>query len=246
MSVEVTLYAVSFSHPSRAALLMARHKGIEPKVVNLPPGSQLLAMRALGFGGGTVPGMKLGGRRALGTREISRALDEAVPEPPLFPADPDRRAAVEEAERWGDVVYQPVPRRIFRWSIATNGDVRERVLEDLGFPAVPVTSRLMLPMAQLYMRAENGGEETARADVAAIPEHLDHIDELIADGTIDGEALNAADFQIGVTTRVLLLFPQLRELVSGRPAEAHAMRVVPRFGDETRVEVPPEWIPDSA
>ena len=35
-----------------------------------------------------------------------------VPEPPLFPGDPDRRAAVEAAEQWGDEIYQPVPRRL--------------------------------------------------------------------------------------------------------------------------------------
>jgi glutathione S-transferase len=43
-----------------------------------------------------------------------------VPEPPLFPADPDRRAAVEEAERWGERVLQPVPRQLFRYLIVTN------------------------------------------------------------------------------------------------------------------------------
>ena len=137
--MEATLYGIGISHPSRAALLMLGHKGIEPRVVNLPPGTQRIAMRALGFRGGTVPGLKIDGKRALGSREISRVLDEAVSEPPLFPADPGRRAAVEEAERWGDEVYQPVPRRIFRWCIATNPGARVRVLEDIGFPMIPVT-----------------------------------------------------------------------------------------------------------
>ena len=34
------------------------------------------------------------------------------PDPPLFPADPDQRAAVEEAERWGETVLQDAVRRI--------------------------------------------------------------------------------------------------------------------------------------
>jgi glutathione S-transferase len=240
--VDITLYGMKISHPARAAQLMVEHKGIDAKIVNLPAASQQIAMRALGFRGGTVPGMKIGGRRVQGSREISRALDEAVPEPPLFPADPERRAAVEEAEAWGEAVYQPVPRRIFRWSIASNGAARERVLADFGTPAPPIASRLLLPVVHFYMRLENGGEETARADVAALPEHLDHVDELIAEGVIDGEALNAADFQIAPTTRVLLNFSQLRGLVEGRPAQAHAMRVVPRFGRETPVEIPADWL----
>ena len=244
--MEVTLYGMGISHPARAARLMLEHKGIDAKEIDLPAGSQQLAMRAFGFRGGTVPGLKIDGRRFQGSREISRALDEAVPDPPLFPADLERRAAVEEAERWGEEVYQPVPRRIFRWSMATNAGARERVLADFGFPAAPVTSRLMIPIVHFYMRQEGGGEATARADVAAVPEHIDHVDELIAEGVIDGEELNAADFQIATTTRVLLNFAALRGLIDGRAAEAHAMRVIPKFGRETRVEIPADWIPAGA
>jgi glutathione S-transferase len=222
---------------------MLRHKGIEAKVVEIPPGTQQLAMRALGFRGGTVPALKIDGRRVQGTTQISRALDDAFPEPPLFPADPERRAAVEEAERWGDVVYQPVPRRIFRWSVATNGAIRQRFVTAAGLPVPAVTSRLMFPAAQFYMRLEGGGEAAARSDAASLPRHLDHVDELIAEGVIDGEALNAADFQIAVTTRLLLNFPQLRFLVEDRPAAAHAMRVIPRFGRETPAEIPDAWVP---
>ena len=240
--MDVTLYGMRISHPARAALLMLAHKGIDAKIIDVPPGAQQVAMRAWGFRGGTVPGMKIDGKRVQGTTAISRALDEAVPEPPLFPADPEARAAVEEAERWGDEVYQPVPRRIFRWAVASNGDIRQRVLGQFGLPLPPVSSRLMLPVAHFYMRLEGGGESTARADAAALPGHLDHIDELIAAGVIDGEALNAADFQIAVTTRILLNFPQLRPLVAGRPAEAHAMRVIPKFGRPLPVEIPESWI----
>ncbi len=100
--MEVTLYSVGPSHPGRTARLMLDHKGIEHRLVNLPPGSQPIALRALGFRGARVPALKIDGRRVQGSRRISRFLDELRPEPPLFPADPQRRAAVEEAERWGE------------------------------------------------------------------------------------------------------------------------------------------------
>jgi glutathione S-transferase len=245
-AVEATLYSIAISHPSRAAALMLAHKGIEAKIVNLPPGSQQVAMRALGFRGGTVPGLRIDGRRILGSTAIARALDELVPEPPLYPSDPELRAAVEEAERWGDAVYQPVPRRVFRWSVATNQESRSRLAKAMGVPAPELSSRLLWPVAQIYVRFEGGGEDTARADVAALPGHLSHVDELIAAGTLDGPELNAADFQIATTTRVLLNFASLRHLVAGRPAEAHAHRVVPRFGREVPVDVPSEWIPARA
>jgi glutathione S-transferase len=234
---------MSISHPARAAGLMLNHKGIETRRVEIQPGSQRLRMRAAGFRHGTVPGLKLDGRRIQGTLQISRALEEAKPDPPLFPDDPVRRAAVEEAERWGDRVYQPVPRRIFRWRAAVDGRVRQSLTQQMGVPAPAVMAKLMLPVAQVYMRFEGGGEAQARRDLAELPGHLDHVEELLAAGTLGGEHPNAADFQIGTTTRVLLNFPQLRPLLEKRPVAEHAMRIAPRFGDLLPVEVPDGWIP---
>jgi glutathione S-transferase len=234
---------MSISHPARAAGLMLRHKGIQARRIDLAPGSQQLRMRAAGFPHGTVPGLKLDGRRIQGTLQISRALDEAIPEPPLFPGDPAERAAVEEAERWGERVYQPVPRRIFRWTAAHDDRVRRALSRQMAVPVPALASKLMLPVAHVYMRFEGGGEQRARRDLAELPDHLDHVEALLAAGTIGGERANAADFQIATTTRVLLNFPQLRPLLEGRPAAEHALRIAPAFGDVLPVEVPDDWIP---
>ena len=40
---------------------------------------------------GTVPGLLIDGQRVKANREITRFIDELRPDPPLFPADPDRR-----------------------------------------------------------------------------------------------------------------------------------------------------------
>ena len=83
-------------------------------------------------------------------------------------------------------------------------------------------------------------------DLAELPSHLDHIDELIAASTLNGTELNAADFQIATTTRVVMNFPQLRQLVEGRPAGEHAMRVAADFGREIPAKLPGEWVPSPA
>jgi glutathione S-transferase len=109
---------MSISHPSQVARKMLELKGVEYERVDVVPFNQRVQLRLAGFRGGTVPALKLDGRRVQGSREIARALEERWPEPPLYPTDPGLRARVEEAERWGEEQLQPVPRRLFRFGIA--------------------------------------------------------------------------------------------------------------------------------
>ena len=95
---------------------MLEHKGIAYKRTDLLPVISKGALRALGFPGITVPAMKIDGRKMQGSREIARELDRLRPEPPLFPADPEKRVAVEEAERFGDEELQPPIRQILWWA----------------------------------------------------------------------------------------------------------------------------------
>jgi glutathione S-transferase len=83
--VSARLYSLSLSHPSQAARLMLEHKGLEHEVVELLAGIHPLQLRAAGFRAGTVPALKLDGRRVQGSLRISRALEQARPEPALFP-----------------------------------------------------------------------------------------------------------------------------------------------------------------
>jgi glutathione S-transferase len=104
-----TLYGIPGSHAVRTGELMLEHKGIDFRRVNFPPGPHRVLVRVMGFKGDRVPAVKFeDGRRAQGTRELPRVLDELVPEPRLVPDDP--RAL--EAERWADHVLQQWARRM--------------------------------------------------------------------------------------------------------------------------------------
>ena len=234
----ITLYSMEISHPARAVGLMLDHKGLEYKRVDIPTGMQAFAVRAVGFRGSTVPAMKINGRKVQGSQQIARVLDETRPDPPLFPADPQSRRAVEEAETWGESVYQPVPRRIFRRVAAQDTELRSWLASDAGYPLPGVTARLSRPLSSWLARRVGADDERVRADLRELPAHLDRVDALIADGTIDDEELNAADFQIATTTRFLLSLPPLREVFAGRPAEEHALRVAPDFGKEVPLSLP--------
>jgi glutathione S-transferase len=240
--VPAKLYALAFSHPAQAARLMLERKQIEHEVVDLLPGMHPILLRAAGFRGTTVPALRIDGRRIQGSRVISRELDELVPEPALFPSDPGRRRAVEEAEEWGERALQPVPRRMFRWAVSRDAELRRWFAQQMGMPAPGLMATLNTPIAHTLARKVHADDTRVRADVLGLPASLDHVDALIADGTIGGDEPNAADFQIGPSVRLLMNFPQLEPMVEGRPAAGLAVRMMPTFRWQVPPFLPDEWV----
>jgi glutathione S-transferase len=180
------LYSLSLSHPSQAARVMLERKGIEHEVADLLPAFHPLLLRLAGFRGGTVPALRIDGRRVQGSLSISRALDAIQPEPAFFPLEPEGRRAVEEAEAWGERELQPVPRRVFRWAVVHRMELRRELARQAGMPVPNLTARTIAPVVRYLARKIGANDAAVRADVAALPRLLDHVDSLIADGTIGG------------------------------------------------------------
>jgi glutathione S-transferase len=245
--MQATVYALPGSHPAKAALLMLDRKGIEWKRRDLANVVDRPLLRAMGFPGPTVPAIKLDGRKIQTTRAIARALDEIVPEPPLFPADPDRRAAVEDAERWGDEVLQPVPRRLAWGALKRDRSGLRSFVEGpiMGIPP-GIAVATAAPLVYGSARINKATDDAVRADLMTLPALIDQVDDLIANGVIGGEEPNAADFQIFASVRLLLCFDDLRPLLEGRPAAEHALRVVPEFPGRIPPVYPAEWLPAPA
>ena len=227
-AMHATLFGLASSHPTLTAELMLRHKRIDHRRIDLMPGLHRVALRAMRFPGVTVPALRLDGTRLQGTRTISRALDALVPSPPLFPSDPERRRAVEEAEAWGDEVFQPVPRRIVWNALKHDRSELATYLEGAktGIP-VGVAARLAPPVAALARRVNNATDENVRRDLDALPGLIDRVDELIERGVIGGSERNAADFQIATSVSLLLTMDDIRPMIEGRPAERLARELVP-------------------
>jgi glutathione S-transferase len=247
--VKAVLIGVPASHPTVAAQLMLERKGIEAERFDLVPGLHRVVLRRA-FPEGTVPAMVLDGQRLQGSRVISRALDVLVPEPSLFPESAERREAVERAELWGDLVLQPVVRRLAWAALKRDRSTIRSFLEDarLGLPT-GLSVALAGPVVALSARLNRAGDRSARRDLAALPRLLDRVDELIAQRVLSGGgeapadgALNAADFQIAPSVRLLLAFDDLREAIEARPAGRHAMRVVPRFAGRIPPVFPADWL----
>jgi glutathione S-transferase len=96
--VTTKLYWFPLSHPAQAARRALQLKGIEFESVNVMPGTQRIHLRLVGFREGTVPAIKLDGRRVQGSLRITRELEQLALDPPPFPHDPELRARVVSAE----------------------------------------------------------------------------------------------------------------------------------------------------
>lgn len=243
----LVLFGMAHSHPVHAVRLMLEYKGLEHRVVNLMPGLHPPIVRALGFRGGSVPALKIGRRRLQGTRRIARALEVLAPEPPLFPADPAERAAVQEAERWGEEVLQPIPRRVFRWALQHRQELRHWMADEVvGLPAPGVAGAAFWPIGALFARISAADEATVRADLSALPHVLDHCDALIAAGVIGGAQPNAADCQILASVRLMAGMTDLDAVLDGRPCRAAALSLRPSFPGPIPRVLPPDWIVTTA
>jgi len=237
-SPSTSLYVLVASHPCIAAELMLDRKGLAYRRVELPALASRALLRAMRFPRPTAPALRLGGRRVQGSREISRALEELRPDPPLFPSRADLGPRVEEAERWGEEVLQDAARRIEIWGLRRDRSGVEAQLRASTLPVPPrLGARLSGPALWLYQRITRAGEESVRRDLAGLPAMLDRIDRWVNEGVLGAEEPNAADFQIAPSVRLLMTMEDLRPSIETRPAGSLARRLVPEYPSRLRAGV---------
>jgi len=237
------LYVIPASHPSIAVELMLEHKGIPYKRTDLLPVISKGVLRAVGFPGITVPALKAEGDKVQGSRQIARELERLRPEPPLFPADPEQRAAVEEAERFGDEELQHPVRQILWWGMKRNRAPLRSYSEGarLGAP-IGLLVKTAAPIVALAARFNEASDENARQAVAALPAMLDRIDAWIESGVLNGPRPNAADFQIAPSLGLAMTLDDLRPAIENRPAGELARRFVPAYPGKMPPVLPAEWL----
>ena len=246
------LYVIPGSHACRSAILMLEHKRVPYQRVDVFTGAHPFVARLRGFTAGgerrvagdrrpallrradgwaTVPALAAGDLRISTNRQIARFLDAEHPESPLFPADGEQRRAVEEAEHWANETLQMAARRVLLAWAARHPAEMSRTTADgrMGHLLYghQMARRVLIP--QIARRAFAAGP--AEADpVAGLPELLDHVDALIADGVIGGEHLNAADFMVAPSLALVLYRPDVPPLFEGRPALGLVDRLLPAPG----------------
>jgi glutathione S-transferase len=244
------LYVILGSHACRTGMLLLEHKGIEYERVELFTGLHPFLLRFRGFkrdkapardiGGrrtqmlatadrmGTVPALQMNGDRVETNREIARYLERQQPDPPLFPSDPERRQAVEEAESWGSEVFQMVARRLLLAAslhpdVMVNG-ANDGRLGPLLYRSRSVRLQGTRMIARFVFRANRQAEQEL---LASLPGHFDRIDGWIESGLLNGAELNAADLMIAPSLALLTYRSDVRPEVERRPLIRLLDRVLP-------------------
>jgi glutathione S-transferase len=245
-----TLYVIPGSHACRSAMLMLEHKQVPYRRIDIVTLLHPLVVRLHGFdaggqtrtaGGrrtfglrlgdrlGTVPALAADGRRISTNHGIARFLDRLHPESPLFPADPERRAAVEEAEGWANETLQMAARRIPGAAAVRDPAAFSRSAGDgrLGYLLYKraLTRRLMIPRILGGVFAVSPAAD--RDPLAELSSLLDRIDAWIAEGVLGGPQLNAADFMVAPSLALILYRPDVKPMFEGRPALKLTDRLLP-------------------
>jgi glutathione S-transferase len=226
---------------------MLDFKDLSYRYVELLAGGHPPMLWALGFRAATVPAIKLpDGQRVQGSLAITQALEQIAPSPSLYPAAPAAHAAVSDAEHWGETVLQPIPRRLIRWGLRRHLSQRQWFADVASpLPAPSVTGVLLTPIVPVFARVAGADATQVRNDLDRLPQLLDEVDRLIAQGTIGGATLNAADFQIAPSVRMMLAMSDIAHLIAHRPAAVFARRVVADY-PEIPPALPADWIPVAA
>ena len=224
-----TLYIIHGSHPCLCAERALEHKGEPYRLAEFPPVLQVPVLW-LRYRHTTVPVLRLAsGEPVLGSRAIVHRLDELVPDPPLLPRDPQLRARVEEAERWGEYVLQATTRRLFWAGLHARPDAISTYTPRSSLPIPPRVQRAVAPTLTRFASRYNQVGEHADDDFPSIPAVLDQVDAWIGEGLIGNDEPNAADLQLAPSLRMLGSFRDVRPLLEGRPCWDLARRILPTY-----------------
>jgi glutathione S-transferase len=245
-----TLYVIPGSHACRSAMLMLAHKRVPHRRVDILTLTHPVVTRLLGFdaggqtrsaGGhrtfglrladrlGTVPALAADGDRISTNHGIARYLDEHHPERPLFPADPQRRAAVEEVESWANETLQMAARRVPGAAAVRDPKTMCRLAADgrMGYLLYKreLTRRLVFPT--LFRTVFAAGPQADDELLDELVGLLDRIDAWIDEGILNGPECNAADFMVAPSLALILYRPDVAPMFEGRPALELVDRLLP-------------------
>lgn len=239
---KLVLHAIPYSHPCLAVKAVLDRHGLEYETVDMVSGTHADEIeRIYGEGRRTVPGLLVDEEPVHGTTAIFDKLDELVDDADLYPGAV--AAAIREAERGVAEDLQSVARNLVFGAL----HFRPEALGTFAGAGRldPAGTDFAIKLVRRSWRYIGLTAERLAADLAALPEQLDIVDELIEGGAAGGDDPTAVDYQLGASLHLLLQVGDVRPLIVGRPAEA----LVDSWFDPGPADIPagafPEgWVPE--
>ncbi len=237
----ITLHGLPPSPPCFTIEAALKIKGLPYERIDLQLGKQGDEMEAIyGEGRRTVPGLLIGDEPVHGSTAIMPRIDQLGDGPSLYPESIADQ--VREAELWGEGDLQ-LAGRLLPW-----GAMHFRP-EAMGYfagdaPLDAPGTDFAIKMIRGAWRYTGITAAGLHGQLQQLPELLDHVARLIADGIIGGEQLNAADLQIGANLRSLMIVEDVHPLVERNGVGDLARRVFPEWrGHVPAGAFPAEWVP---
>jgi glutathione S-transferase len=239
---KLVLHAVPFSHPCLAVKAVLDRHGLEYETVDMVSGPHADEIEGIyGEGKRTVPGLLVDDEPVHGTTAIFDKLDELVDDADLYPAAV--AAAIREAERGIAEELQTTARNLVFGAL----HFRPEALGTFAGagPLDPAGTDFAIKMVRGAWRYIGISAQLLAETLAALPEQLDIVDELIEGGVAGGDDPTAVDYQLGSSLHLLLQIGDVRPLIAGRPAEALVDSwFEPGPADIPAGAFPAAWVPE--
>ncbi|MGH2961658.1 MAG: glutathione S-transferase family protein [Solirubrobacterales bacterium] len=158
----IRLYRAHWSTNCERVALALAHKGVEVESVLIEYADRSPVERVSGQG--LVPVIVDGGEVIYDSTRILRHLEQRFPDPPLFPADPARRAELDVFLEWFNEVWKSAPNALEEELEKTDPD--EAAIEPLS---ARIAESLDLFERLLAGREYLMGDKLSAGDCAAFP-----------------------------------------------------------------------------
>lgn len=220
------LWHIELSHYSEKARWALDHKGVAHRLRTPMVGlHQPLAMALTRSGHRRLPVLVLDGRAIGDSTAIIAALEERVPQPALYPADPGERRRALELEDYFDEHLGPAVRS-FTWHhvVGESGGIGDAVAPER--PIARTVLRAAAPIARRIIRSDYGAtaanEAASRAAILAAADRIER--ELGPEGHLVSERFTVADLAGAALFTPLLAPPQRPYVPSRFPAAVLRLR----------------------
>jgi glutathione S-transferase len=216
------LWQFRHSHFNEKARWALDLKGVRHVRRSLVPGFHIPRVMWM-TGQKSVPVLLLGDRTIHDSTRIIAALEEAHPEPPLYPADEAARRRALELEDFFDEQLGPALRRAVFHALLADADYSAALFATGTGAGTHAVYRGLFPAIRALMKLDMGidaaGAERGRARIAAA---LDRIEaELQPSGYLVGDRFSVADLTAAALFSPLVQPPEYPyALPSGTPPAA--------------------------